>query len=189
MSQTVSPNLKDLLTIKCSNDKSASITLAGYQGYLYLTLFAERTKIFQQVINRPLAHTLVKGLTQALTIAPGEKVGVLVFKSWNPSDTGKGGEWIPTCYMKIGKNDSNQVVFSIKSKKADSEYQFILTLSNNISADWCESEADRSKLFTEAFIELLKNFSVYDASARLDRPVRTGGTTSNTKVTSDNSPF
>jgi hypothetical protein len=162
------PNLKDIITLRCANDKTSSIVISGFKGWCSLTLFADKKLIFKQPLNRRFLYTFILGLKKALTVNPGEKVGVMIINSWKPED--KGGSWIPMCHIRILKTDEGIIALGIKVKDKDAEFQFLLQGTNAITADWIDTPAKASHVETEALINLLEHFEAYDAIARLDRP-------------------
>jgi hypothetical protein len=164
----LSPNLKDIITLRCVNDKNANLTINGYKGWCSITLFADKKIIFKQSLNRRFMRTLSLGLKKALTINPGEKAGVLIVNTWKPEE--KSGSWIPVCHIRLLKTDEGIIGIGIKPKDQDAEYQFLLQGTGAITADWLDTPAKASQLETETLIDLLNNFAVYDAIARLDRP-------------------
>jgi uncharacterized protein YkuJ len=169
-SPVLEPNFKDLMTLRCLNNKDANLSFSGYKGYLHLSIFDNKKKIFQQVVNRRLAKHFILGLEKTLSIAPGEKAGVIVFNNFNRTEGERKGEWVPVCHVKFSKNDNGQIMLSFKLKVLESEYQFVFQSTAVITSDWIETEADKSKLEAELLIGLFKDFSSYDSVIRLNRP-------------------
>jgi hypothetical protein len=176
-------NLKDILTIRCANDKDASITINGYKGFCSITLFANKKIVFKQTMNRKFTLLLAKGFRKALTLNPGEKAGVLVLNTWKAED--KKGEWQAVCHIRILKTDEGVIAFGVKSKDNDTEYQFLLRGGGAMTADWAKTPAEQSAIETEGFIDLLENFHIYEAIARFDRPEKPGGSSNTSKSSSD----
>jgi hypothetical protein len=165
-------NLKDLITLRCANDKNSSLVISGYKGFISMAIFSDKKVVFKQTLNRYFALVFKIGLKKVLAANPDTNVGTMVIHDWKPGENGQRGEQIPKHYIKLSKNGNGIIILAIKTVSKDAEYQFNLSPSNAYIADWVGTDAEKSKVCTQNLVELLEQFAVYDALARLDKPER-----------------